>query len=74
MSSGFHDNSANVIDSVNGAMKKALVKIGEAASELIQDKMDLGYGRPIWLTGDLHRDVQYKYDSASGTVMVGNSL
>lgn len=55
----FVDNTSVVKSMVNNAKTGALIKLGSEAVTLIRGGMDTLYGRPIWLTGALHRDVQY---------------
>lgn len=53
---------------------KALYKMGLLAVEMIVDQMQYGYGRAIWKTGDLQRDVHFEQDNTKKVIKVGNSL
>lgn len=53
---------------------KALYKMGLLAVEMIVDQMQYGYGRAIWKTGDLQRDVHFEQDNPKKIIKVGNSL
>ena len=70
-----NDNSDRVRAQMAGNIKKALTAMGDEAVHLILNKMKAGYGKPIWQTGDLMRDVSYEVDrSGENTVDVGNTL
>jgi len=66
------DNSKEVLKQFEHNIPRALTAIGEAAVEVTTDYMKKRYYRPIYLTGDLIRDVNYKVHERS--VDIGNSL
>lgn len=69
------DNSQQVLDQMRQNVKAALTAMGETGVELVVENMQHGYGRPIWQTGDLQRDVSYEVEaSGPNTVDVGSSL
>lgn len=70
----FRDNSAQVLRQLNANVSATLEALGIASVGLIVKQMQRGYGRPIWRTGDLQRDVNYQVDESEQTVTVGNSL
>ena len=68
------DNSGNVIGQLEKNVLAALTAMGTEAVGLIVSTMRTGYGRPIWRTGDLQRDVNSKVRAGDHAVDVGNSL
>lgn len=70
----FRDNTDAVESQLERNVKRTLPAMGREAVGLIMDGMDTLYGAPIWQTGDLHRDVNYKVREADKSVDVGNSL
>lgn len=53
---------------------KALHAMGMVGIELISDQMMKGYGKPIYLTGDLMRSITYKIDIHAQTTTWGSNL
>lgn len=74
MSFEFKDYSSSVKSAVEKAKIKALTAIGLAAVEIATDYMQLRYDKPIYQTGDLQRDVNYKVRPDNEMVDFGNSL
>lgn len=70
----FRDNSAQVLRQLNANVSATLEALGIASVGLIVKQMQRGYGRPIWQTGDLQRDVNYDTNESAKSVTVGNSL
>lgn len=69
------DNSDQVLRQMRQNVKAALTAMGATGVELVVQHMQHGYGRPIWQTGDLQRDVNYEVEaSGENTVDVGSSL
>lgn len=68
------DNSGDVINKLEQNVTAALTAMGTEAVGLIVGTMRTGYGRPIWRTGDLQRDVNYNVRAGDHAVDVGNSL
>lgn len=62
MSVEFKDNSAQVKAQMDGNIKRALTAMGIQGLEFIHNTMDNGYGSPVYDTGTLHRDQQYRVD------------
>ena len=72
--SRFIDHSGDVLSALREAKQAALTAMGTEAVGMIVNKMETGYARRIWRTGDLQRDVSYEADSDGKSVDVGNSL
>jgi HK97 gp10 family phage protein len=71
----FVDNSGKVKDQMAHNVQAALAAMGIEATGLIVKQMQSGYGKPIWQTGDLQRDVNSApQNSGPDTVDVGNSI
>lgn len=71
----FHDNSPKVKSQMADNVVRALTAMGIKAVNLILKQMQKGYGKPIWKTGDLQRDVSYDVGrSSDNSVDVGNTL
>ena len=70
----FEDNSDKVMAQMDGNVPAALHAMGIKAINLILRQMRQGYGKPIRITGDLQRDLNYQVDESEQTVTVGNSL
>lgn len=71
----FIDHSGEVLAQMRGNVEAALDAMGLEAVGMIRTQMQGGYGKPIWRTGDLQRDVNYAVEnSGKNTVDVGNSL
>ena len=70
----FDNNSKIVMKQMEGNVEAALEAMGIKAEKLILHQMQQGYGKPIRITGDLQRDVQYEVDESTRTVKVGNTL
>lgn len=68
------DNSKVVLKQLEGNVAAALKAMGIKAVNLILYQMRQGYGKPIRITGDLQRDVQYETDEGAQVVHVGNTL
>lgn len=68
------DHSSDVINQLEKNVTAALTAMGTEAVGLIVSTMRTGYGRPIWRTGDLQRDVNYNVRAGDNAVDVGNSL
>lgn len=69
------DNTSQLMTQLQGNVKKALTAMGTEAVKLTVSQMQGGYGKPIWQTGDLQRDVSYEVNrSGENTVDVGNTL
>ena len=58
----FKDNSKQVLDQMNGNIKRALTAMGEVGLEMIINTMNTGYDRKIYQTGTLQRDQVYRVD------------
>ena len=73
--SRFIDHSGDVLSALREAKQAALTAMGTEAVGLIVNKMETGYARRIWRTGDLQRDVAYdNLNPDEGSVDVGNVL
>lgn len=71
----FNDNSDAVLSAVHANVLRALTAMGTEAVGQIVRQMQTGYGRPIWQTGNLQRDVSCEVErSSENTVDVGSSL
>lgn len=68
------DNSKIILKTMDGNVEAALSAMGTKAVNLILWQMRQGYGKPIRITGDLQRDVQYEVDTGAQVVRVGNTL
>ena len=67
-------NAQEVLEKLDKNCGKALTAAGIQAERLILGQMQSGFGRPIWRTGDLQRDVNFEVHTESKSVDVGNSL
>lgn len=70
----FTDHSADVLRMIAANVSRALTAMGTVAVGQIVRTMQRAYWRPIWLTGDLQRDVNYEAHESEHSVDVGNSL
>jgi hypothetical protein len=71
----FKDNSKEVLDTLHSNVGRLMTAWGQESVGLIVDNMESGYGKPIRVTGDLMRDVQYAPDNSKpDSVDVGNTL
>lgn len=70
----FVDNSKNVEAQMSSNISRALDALGVEAVGMIVKQMEKGYGKPIRLTGNLMRDVQYHASINNKEVAVGNTL
>lgn len=70
----FTDHSADVLSMIAANVSRALTAMGTVAVGQIVRTMQRAYWRPIWLTGDLQRDVNYEVHDSEHAVDVGNSL
>ena len=70
----FTNNLFKIKQGVDGNIRRALTALGTEAVSLIGDGMDTLYEKPIWDTGDLHRDVSFEVDVEAKAVKVGNTL
>ena len=70
----FADHSADVLSMIAANVSRALTAMGTVAVGQIVRTMQRAYWRPIWLTGDLQRDVSYEVHESEHAVDVGNSL
>lgn len=68
------DYSGELLNKLEKNIEAALQGMGTEAVAIIGDGMDTIYGKPIWDTGDLHRDVDYQVREGDREVDVGNSL
>ena len=68
------DNAVRVIGQMKENVEAALTAMGTEAVGLIVNRMEKGYTKRIWYTGDLQRDVSYEADSDGKSIAVGNSL
>lgn len=68
------DNSRAVTQQAKQNIKAALNAMGVKAVGLIVSNMKRGYGKPIWQTGDLQRDVHSEVNESAEVVQVGNTL
>lgn len=69
------DRSAEALSLLAENKRAALTAMGLMATGKIIETMQGGYGRPIWQTGDLQRDVNGEVEaSGKDTVDVGSSL
>lgn len=69
------DNTSRLQSQMNENVKKALTAMGIEGVKMTVAQMQGGYGKPIWQTGDLQRDVDYEVDrNGENTVDVGNTL
>ena len=70
----FNDHSRDVLSLISANVTRALTAMGTVAVGQIVRTMQRAYWRPIWLTGDLQRDVNYEVHDSEHAVDVGNSL
>lgn len=72
----FIDNRAEVLKRLNANANAGAKAVGVEAVGMVVDNMESGYGKPIRVTGDLMRDVNFRAESEGNTavVRVGNSL
>lgn len=70
----FIDNSQAVLAQMNANCSRALNAVGVAGVGMIVEKMQSGYSRRIWETGDLQRDVSYLVHQQEKAVDFGNTL
>lgn len=68
----FIDHSDKVLEVLSQSKEKALQAIGLTSVELTTQYMQTKYGKPIWQTGDLQRDLNFRVHEDS--VTIGNSL
>lgn len=75
------DNSKVVVKKMGENIKAALVAMGIKGANLIIWQMQRGFGKSIWLSGDLQKDMrvnteegQQRVDEAARTVTIGNTL
>ena len=54
------DNADRIQTRLSGNIHAALTAMGLKGVELTVNQMQTGYGRPIWQTGDLQRDVNFE--------------
>jgi hypothetical protein len=74
MSIEFKDHSPAVKALLQANLLRALTAMGQIGVEITTDTMNTGYGKPIYLTGDLQRDVNFEVDAVAQAVKIGNSL
>lgn len=67
-----NDNSDAVRQQMAENVRRALTAMGKEAVGLISDGMDTLYEKPIWDTGDLHRNVNHRVREDDAAVDVGN--
>ena len=70
----FNDNSGDVLRMISANVSRALTAMGTVAVGQIVRTMQRAYWRPIWLTGDLQRDVSFEAHESEHAVDVGSSL
>lgn len=70
----FNDNSGDVLSMISANVSRALTAMGTVAVGQIVRTMQRAYWRPIWLTGDLQRDVNYEAHESEHSVDIGSSL
>jgi predicted acyl esterase len=70
----FKDNSASVKSQINSNIVRALTAMGQAAVEITTGYMNTRYSKPIYLTGDLQRDLNFRTNESEQHVKIGNSL
>lgn len=69
------DNSAQVLAQLKGNKKVALTAMGIKAVGLTIRKMQNGYGKPIYKTGDLQRSISSAVNNShKDTVDVGSGI
>lgn len=66
-------HTEEILEKLERNKKTALTAVGEQAREFIKECMVGGYPRPVYDTGTLYRDVQYK-PSGDDAVDVGSTL
>ena len=72
--SEFIDHTQETLARLNEQAYGYLVAMGIEAVKCINQQMENGYGKPIWQTGDLMRDVSYQVHNETCSVDVGNTL
>ena len=70
----FKDHSKEIKQQMDSNILAALTAMGLVGVEVVTEKMNTGYARPIYQTGDLLRDVSSEPDEAKKLVRIGNSL
>lgn len=68
------DRSVELMRKIEQNIPVALEAAGIKSVNLILWQMHKGFGRPIRITGDLQRDVNYRVRAEDKAVDVGNSL
>jgi hypothetical protein len=74
VSTTFKDNSKEVLEKLRENEILALTEIGLQAVEVVTDYLETMYGKPIRITGDLIRDVNFEVKVQDKKVVIGNSL
>lgn len=74
MSVQFESRANEILNRMNNNVRRALTAMGATVVEITTDYMQGQYGTPIYDTGDLQRDVNYKVQESDKTVQIGNSL
>ncbi len=72
--SAFIDHTQEVLAQLNANAPAFLQAMGIEAVKCVNQQMESGYGKPIWQTGDLMRDVSYQVNASENTVTIGNTL
>ena len=74
MSMDFRDNSPQVKARIRANVEKALTAMGLVGVEAILDQMNTGYDKPIYLTGDLQRSINFETDAGEQATAWGTNL
>ncbi len=72
--SAFIDHTQEILAQLNANAPAFLQAMGIEAVKCVNQQMESGYGKPIWQTGDLMRDVSYEVNAQENTVTIGNTL
>ena len=65
------DNSEKIKARMDANVKRALTAMGHVGVESVIDQMNTGYGKPIYQTGQLQRDIKFRTDEAKQEVYWG---
>lgn len=70
----FTDNRRAVKSQMGSNINRALTALGLKGVELTVSKMQSGYGRPIWLSGDLQRSITKEERPEDKAVDIGSNV
>jgi phage gpG-like protein len=71
---GMKDNTAQIQQQLDRAMKIALLAIRTDAVGMVRDTMDYAYPKPIYYNGDLWLDISAEINSEGNGIVVGTNM